>query len=407
MLDLLLAPVIPWLLLVAAAGLPFLLSVVGLVLHHGTDGRHRGSALPLGAGPWLEEKIGQDRIAVRVEIHPRDGLDAYWPSVGAIGLSQRTWAGRHAGHWAIAAHELGHALNMASHPFVAQLLPIARLAQQLTWRAFTATLFCALLLGHPALWTLGYALLVLAVLATAVVCLDEVGASLHGHRMLSADPRVDAEALEIARVSMMGAGSAYGLGFVGQLIVFATWPWLAESLMAGVGSATVEPGPLVMWLTLFLLPVLLLRAAHVLIQVMQPEPVRSDFRLFSVMQRDAQWEFLTGIGALVLVVGLHPLLSGAWAALALVLATMTAIGPVSALARAVLLLPVLLVLRWTQSEKRRKANDTFFPTPTLTGEAAPALMALYSNPPWYLRATWLTHLAYLPLLGVLALRFLA
>jgi hypothetical protein len=33
-----------------------------------------------------------------------------------------------------------------------------------------------------------------------------------------------------------------------------------------------------------------------------------------------------------------------------------------------------------------------------------AMIAMWSDPPWYLRATWLMPLAYLPLVALLALR---
>ena len=35
---------------------------------------------------------------------------------------------------------------------------------------------------------------------------------------------------------------------------------------------------------------------------------------------------------------------------------------------------------------------------------APSLLSLYSDPPWYLRASWLGGLSWLPLVGVLIVR---
>ena len=35
-----------------------------------------------------------------------------------------------------------------------------------------------------------------------------------------------------------------------------------------------------------------------------------------------------------------------------------------------------------------------------------ALLAMWENPPWYLRAVWLLPLAYLPIVAVLAARVL-
>ena len=360
----------------------------------------------MAAGPWLEDQIRALRLGVAVEVHPRDGLDAYWPSVGAIGLSERTWGGCRPGHWAIAAHELGHALNMASSPVVAQLLPMARLAQGQLWRAFCAALLCAAMLQEPMLVHLALGLLVGSVAVTAVVCLDEAMASRHGSRMLREDPRMRPEAFRIARDSMVSAGSIYALGLAGQVAALLCWPAIAR-LVPGLSLWQADrPEVAVMWLTVVLVPVLLLRAAHVTSQVWSPEPVTTDFRLFTVMHREGQWEFLTGMGVLVIVVGLHPVVSGPAAALAMVLATMTAIGPVGGLLRALVLFPVLL-LCWRWFEHHEEDDEAFFPRATMPDESAPALMALYTDPPWYLRVGWLAHLAYLPLLGVLLVRMLA
>lgn len=406
LVEVALEPVLRWSALIVACVLPFVLSILGIAIHQRTQDRRAGSVLPVAAGPWLEAQIQALRLGVRVEVHPRDGLDAYWPSVGAIGLSERTWGGRRPGQWTIAAHELGHALNMASSPLVAELLPMARLAQGQLWRAFAAALLCAALLQEPVLLPLALALLLGSVTVTAVVCADEASASRHGYRMLQGDDRLSDADRELARTSMLGAGAIYGLGLLGQLLVLACWGPLAQLVSTAEPLASAAIGAPVLWLTLVLIPVLLLRAAHVLLQVLSPEPVTTDFRLFTVMHREGQWEFLTGMGVLVLVVGLHSLIVSPLGALALVLGTMTAIGPVGGLGRALILFPLLLLLRrWL--ERPEEDDEAFFPPATSPDASAPALMALYTDPPWYLRVSWLAHLAYLPLLGLLIFRLLA
>jgi Zn-dependent membrane protease YugP len=392
------------LLLLGVAVLPFVLSTLALVAHQRANPRQRGPWLPEPAGPWLEHQIRQRRLPVRVEVHPRDGMDGYWPSVGVIGLSERTWGGCRPTDWAIAAHELGHARNMESHPLVAQLLPTARLAHGLAWRGTVAALFVAALLGQPWLLSLAVGFLALTVAAGGVVFADELWASAHGWDLLRDDRRMRSEARHVARSSMVGAASIYGLGFLGEVAVLAAWPSIAT-------VATTTPTPLAaevstpgVWLLVVLVPVLALRAAHVLHQVLAPEPVQTDFRLFTVMHREARWEFLTGVGVLVIVALLHDHATGMGFAMSVVLATTTAIGPVAGLARALVLLPVLLVL-YRFERRAVEDDDRFFPE-VRPDEAAPALMALYSDPPWYLRVSWLAHLAYVPLLAVLGLQLL-
>ena len=304
-----LAPILRWFVLGLVCALPTLLSVVGLVAHQRGKYRRRGSWLPQPAGPWLEEQVRRLGVPVTVEIHAREGMDAYVPGVGAIGLSQQTWGGCRPGHWAIAAHELGHALNMRLHPFVAQLLPTARLAQHHLWRAFCAALCCAALLRDPALLAPSFGLLVGSVLVSMVVCADELGASVHGFHLLQADQRVRGRDRWIIGSSMVSAGWVYALALAGQMVVLACWPSIAAIVPEVVPAPAFEPSPIALWLFVLLVPILLLRAAHVLIQVLQPEPVTTDFRLFTVMHREGQWEFMAGIGVMALVVGLHPLLA--------------------------------------------------------------------------------------------------
>jgi len=394
-------PLWRWAALAMVGALPFALSVLAIASHQRQNHGRRGAWLPVAAGPWLEHQISRLGLPVSVEAHPRDGLDAYWPSVGAIGLSERTWGGCRPGHWAIAAHELGHALNMATHPAVAQILPTARLAQGLSWRAFVAALLCTALCNQPGLLPLALGFLLISVTASAVVCADELMASVHGDRLLRADTRLRGEGRDLARGSLVSAGLIYGVGLLGQLVALALWPQVAQLAVTTGATSVSAPGPVGVMLSMVLTPILVLRAAHVLGQILRPEPVTTDFRLFTVMHREAQWEFLSGIGVLVVVIALHPLASGPLGALALVLATTTAIGPVGGLARALILFPVLLLLYRRAAHTAEEDDEAFFGSVPRPDEAAPALMALYSDPPWYLRVSWIAHLAYLPLLAVL------
>lgn len=400
--ELSLDAVLRWALLVLVSVLPFVLSALAVAADAGARHRRRGPWLPEAAGPWLERQIAQLALPVRVEVHPNDGLDAYWPGVGAIGLSNRTWGGCRPADWAIAAHELGHALNMSSHRLVAELLPTARLVSGHAWRGFVAALLCAALLGDERVLALAHAALWLAVGAGAVVVADEALASRHAVRLLAADRRMRRQARTVARQAMTGAFAVYALAWIGQLAVLVSWSAVARTALQGIDPVVPrEPSAPAVWLMVFLIPVLGLRAIHVLHQVLAPEPVTSDFRLFTVMHREAQWEFLAGTGVLALVVLLHGTAVGPLFSLSLVLAATTAIGPVGGLLRALLLFPVLLLLRDRLGRDERD-DEAFFPE-VRPDEAAPALMALYSDPPWYLRASWLTHLGYLPMLVLLAI----
>lgn len=386
-----------WLALLLPLTLPFLLSMAVALLQQASERLHPGAPLGRPAGRWLTEVAAREGVAVRVEVHPHAGIDAYWPGTGAIGLSQATFCAATPVAWAVAAHELGHAHTSARSRLLADLLPSARLAHTFSFRAFVAALLASLLFARPALLGLAGAMLAVALVASAVVLLDEAQASRFGLALLRREG-LPAEALAVARRSMVGAFGVYAAGSVGDVAALFTLPAAAELLDGRspppLPAEAWAPG---VWLFLALVPVLALRAAHLLHQLLRPEPVTSDFRLFTVMQRESQWEFLTGVGVVWLVLGLHDHGQGALFELATVLAVTTAVGPVGGLLRAAVLVPVLVGLgSWGLLSD--DDNPPLLLPEARGGDAAPALMALYSAPPWYLRVSWAAHLAYLPFL---------
>lgn len=69
--------------------------------------------LDLGAGQWLEERIEAGNLPIRLLVDPNatdDAIDAYIPNAKTIVLSAQCFDKRDPSYWAVAAHELGHAL---------------------------------------------------------------------------------------------------------------------------------------------------------------------------------------------------------------------------------------------------------------------------------------------------------
>ena len=66
----------------------------------------------LTAGEWLQEEVSRRALPVRVLVAPseKEGVDAFMPRARIIRLSRTSYMKRDPAHWAIAAHELGHAL---------------------------------------------------------------------------------------------------------------------------------------------------------------------------------------------------------------------------------------------------------------------------------------------------------
>ncbi len=397
-----------WIPLLAACALPaFATTFLGFVQHL-RERREEGPELAEPAGRWLRQTVERRGDTVRVEVHPHSGMDAYFPGTGAIALSSRTYGSHSAVAYAVAAHEHGHAQNMerseSTSRWLADILPTARLARTFAFRAFAAGLIGGALFHEVWLLVFAAGMQLLSLGAGLMILLDEGMASKHGVDLLKADRFVPRDVLTVARRSMRGAFSVYAGTILAELVVLAAMPWLAELAMTPgptprLGAPTVW-APAV-WAYVVFVPLLGLRAARVLHRVFRPEPVQSDFRLFTVMHRESQWEFLAGACVLMLVAGLHSAGEGALFQFSTVLATSTAVGPVGALVRALVLVPVVLGLLWTGLLQESDEDVVLLPE-TRDADAAPALMALYTNPPWYLRVSWVTHVAYLPLLVLLA-----
>jgi hypothetical protein len=88
-------------------------------------------------------------------------------------------------------------------------------------------------------------------------------------------------------------------------------------------------------------------------------------------------------------------------AVASALGLAVALGPLYGLVLALLSLPVVVVRRIRGVERPRvrylrPARD----------DVPQAMLAMWADPPWYLRAVWLLPLAYLPIVVVLAARVL-
>ena len=396
-----------WFTILAAVALPFWLSAVALAAHQLWEAapRRLRTSGP-AAGTWLEAMVRRVVPGVRVEVHDQPGMDAYWPGVDAIGLSRGTAEGTGPVQRAIAAHELGHAVNLHAHPSLRHVLPGIRLVESWAWRGFGASLLACALLGMPGAAIPTAIFAVAAAVASLGVLADEGMASVRAARWLEADLSMTAHEVGIARRSMAHSWSVYATRTAGQLAVLGALPTVLPMAVSMREVRTVtDIDPVGAWILVAALPFLALRVGQVLAQVWQPEPVGSDFRLFTVMHREAQWESLTGFAVLAVLFGLHDHASGWVFAASAGLAAMVALEPVSALGRALILLPVLLGLRkWSQ---RTEADDEALFGDMQPGGAVPALMALYTRPPWYLRASWFTSLAWVPMVGLLCVQLLS
>jgi Zn-dependent membrane protease YugP len=372
-----------------AATLPATLTVFGLLYGRWEVGRP-ADPMPRPAGPWIEEQIRVGRSGFTVELVPARMPDAYLPATATLALSEATYSGTSPRDWAVAAHELGHA-DLARRPPLGALLPAARLVSALAWRLVIGALAIGLWLGEPVLATLGYWALALSLATGAVVCAEEVAASGFAWRLLRADPTVTRAARGRARDAMVAAAGAYALGWLGRLVILLAWEPIRAIVFSDPDLGARTYGHLGTWLVLVTFPVVLIRAGLAVAQVVRPERIPSELDLWALLQRDSLWESLAAACVVASLLAVHASLEGPALGVAAAVAAAAALGQIQAVIVAALMIPAVVaerfLVRRAPVRYRWRARD----------DIPQAMVAMFSDPPWYLRAMWLLPLGYVPL----------
>lgn len=386
--HLLLITLTPWLLCVCAA-------VVQLTVQRRLQ-RSPMERLDRTAKRWLEDTLPHWAPETTLLVHD-EGIDGYYPAASCISLTHETAASLHPLQRVIAAHELGHAMTCRRLGAHAWTLALARLIAPPLSIAFTGTLLAGALLHASWLLSLSGVLAVLAVGVHLVIVLDEATASRQALTVLRRSAFMRPY-LAGARLALGSALSVYGAALLGRMILVACWPAILSVAYAGLPpTAAVVPNVPAVWLLVFLLPLLSLHAAWVLRQIWRPEPIQSGFRLAMNAQRDGQWDFSSGFGVLLLVIGLYDHATGPLFEAAIALATLVALPAGAAVLQLGIIGPFWMLSRFLSP---RPVKPSWMGYVSLQAQREPlALMALYSEPPWYLRASWILRLCYVPLIA--------
>lgn len=189
--------------------------------------------MPLTAGEWLSREIERLGLHGRVRTVVTDdgaklSLDAYHPFQGVIQLSAETHFKRDPMHWAIAAHELGHARFHITWPRLGRVTIAALFVK----RTFIATAV-ALVIGNVA-FALPHVTDVALVLFAACVALhgfvlgDELIASMYAMDMLRGTPGFGPSHVRSARRMLSLAFSTYAVGFLSRALLLTQWPLAVE-----------------------------------------------------------------------------------------------------------------------------------------------------------------------------------
>jgi Zn-dependent membrane protease YugP len=189
--------------------------------------------MPLTAGEWLAREIDQLRLRWRVRTVVTDddskrSFDAYYPFHGVIQLSAETHFKRDPMHWAIAAHELGHARFHITWPRVGRVTIAALYIK----RTLIATAV-ALVLGNvafalPHVTDVALVMLAVCVALHGFVLGDELIASLYAMEMLRATPGFGPSHVRSARRMLALAFSTYAIAFLSRALLLTQWPLVVE-----------------------------------------------------------------------------------------------------------------------------------------------------------------------------------
>ena len=179
--------------------------------------------MPCGGGVWLDEQLRarglENEISVFADGREGAQVDAYFPTARTIVLSRAVHRKHDASFWAVAGHELGHALVRRAAPIVGVVFSIARILTSVCTRTATFLIFANVLYASVDIDSIAFELLRASLVAWIFVLVDEALASLLSIRMLAKDARVSRRALVGAVTALVAAFMTYAGAVAGQIIL--------------------------------------------------------------------------------------------------------------------------------------------------------------------------------------------
>jgi Zn-dependent membrane protease YugP len=196
--------------------------------------------LPMGGGDWLRTQI-PDGVRIVVGSHGDEHADAFVPAANVIILSREVYTKHDASFWAVAAHELGHALVYRSSRLVHALLLIGRINVSALTVLGSTLIFANVLYARPEVNSLAFTLLEVSLASFVVVLIDEALASVIAVRILAKDPRVNRRDMVGAITGLLAAFMTYLGGFTGQVVLVLQRDFIVGQIMHHREFVPAEP----------------------------------------------------------------------------------------------------------------------------------------------------------------------
>lgn len=196
--------------------------------------------LPMGGGDWLRTQIPEG-VRIVVGSHGDEHADAFVPAANVIVLSREVYKKHDASFWAVAAHELGHALVYRSSRLVHAILLVARINVAALTVLGSTLIFANVLYARPEVNTLAFTLLEVSLASFVVVLIDEALASAIAVRILAKDPRLNRRDLIGGITGLLAAFMTYLGGFTGQVVLVLERDFIVGRIMHHREFVPAEP----------------------------------------------------------------------------------------------------------------------------------------------------------------------
>ena len=184
--------------------------------------------MPLTAGEWLAQEIA--RLGLHFSVTPivtdqkaAASIDAYHPHDRVIQLRADTHFKRDPMHWAIAAHELGHARFRLTWPRLGRAIAASPFIKRTIIGAAIALGVGNVMFALPGITDASFALFVAAAVLHQLVLLDEAAASTLALESLRATVGIQPRHLRHARIALTLAFSTYAISFLVHLALLTQW----------------------------------------------------------------------------------------------------------------------------------------------------------------------------------------
>ncbi len=198
------------------------------------------------AGFWLKQRIRERGLTDQIEVGRAKewylaGLDAYLPFREKIVLGETTYEKQDPTFWAIAAHELGHALDFKRRRFMRPISMIGRRAMSAFGPWVYAGLLANTFFGSSVANEVLFWLVVATLVGGTVVLIDEALASIIGLRILGADARVTPAMIPDMRRHLGFAFGTYCSSLLGYAVILLGWDAIAAYIEANAAFQPAEP----------------------------------------------------------------------------------------------------------------------------------------------------------------------